>query len=208
MPDYNLGKIYTVRCTNDLNLIYVGSTVQPLYKRFQAHKDKFHKETDRDFNMQLYKVMRELGSEYFYIELYENFPCNNKEELNKREGEVIRSIGTLNKRIEGRTREQYKIDNADKIREQKKIHDKIYREENPDKIKNYYQENKEKILERQKEYFINNHNQILENSKTYYEKNKYKRSETIQCECGCVVQKYELNRHKLTKKHLNFLKNI
>ena len=39
----------------------------------------------------------------WYIELYENYPCENKEQLNKREGEIIREIGTVNKQIAGRT---------------------------------------------------------------------------------------------------------
>ena len=30
---YKNGKIYTIRCKNDDSLIYVGSTVQPLFKR-------------------------------------------------------------------------------------------------------------------------------------------------------------------------------
>ena len=37
------------------------------------------------------------------IELFENFPCNSKEELNKKEGQIIREIGTINKQIAGRT---------------------------------------------------------------------------------------------------------
>ena len=32
----------------------------------------------------------------WYIELYENYPCANIEEILKRENEVIREIGTLN----------------------------------------------------------------------------------------------------------------
>ena len=43
----------------------------------------------------------------WYIELFENFPCNSKEELNKREGEIIREIGTVNKTIAGRTHKEY-----------------------------------------------------------------------------------------------------
>ena len=35
---YKTGKIYTIRNKNHDNLIYVGSTIQPLYKRFHAHK--------------------------------------------------------------------------------------------------------------------------------------------------------------------------
>ena len=38
MPNYQDGKIYTIRCRNDDSLIYVGSTTQMLCKRFQSHK--------------------------------------------------------------------------------------------------------------------------------------------------------------------------
>ena len=38
MDKYKNGKIYTIRYKNDDSLIYVGSTVQPLYKRFSSHK--------------------------------------------------------------------------------------------------------------------------------------------------------------------------
>ena len=34
---YKNGKTYTVRYTHDDTLIYVGSTTQPLYKRFMDH---------------------------------------------------------------------------------------------------------------------------------------------------------------------------
>ena len=32
----------------------------------------------------------------WYIELYENYPCSNIEEILKRENEVVREISTLN----------------------------------------------------------------------------------------------------------------
>jgi hypothetical protein len=35
----------------------------------------------------------------WYIKLYEYFPCKNKPELHRREGEVISEIGTINKNI-------------------------------------------------------------------------------------------------------------
>ncbi len=37
------------------------------------------------------------------MELYENFSCDNVEELHKREGEIIKEIGTLNRCVAGRT---------------------------------------------------------------------------------------------------------
>ena len=40
--------------------------------------------------------MREGDMNNWYIELYEEFPCENKNQLTQREGQVIREIGTLN----------------------------------------------------------------------------------------------------------------
>ena len=53
----------------------------------------------------------------WYIELFEDFPTDRKEQLNKREVEVIREIGTINKRIEGREHKEWKEANKDKIKE-------------------------------------------------------------------------------------------
>ena len=70
--------------------------------------------------------MREIGIDSFYIELYENFNCENIEQLLKKEGQLIREIGNLNKKNSGRTDKESK--------------------------QNYYNKNKEAILERRKEY--------------------------------------------------------
>ncbi len=88
--------------------------------------------------------MRETNINDWYIELYENFTYDNKEQLNKQEGEVIRKKSSLNKRIEGRTKAEYREDNRDIINEKKKEYNKIhkdkrkaYREAHKDKIKEY-----------------------------------------------------------------------
>jgi len=154
MPDYSKGQIYTIRNRNDDAKIYVGSTIQPLYKRFYSHK--IDSKRERQMNMLLYK---EINNDWtnWYIELYENYPCYSKTELEKREGEVIRLIGTLNCRIEGRDKKQYYIDNVDKIKER----EKQYRIKNADKIK-----------EREKQYRIKNADKIKEMDKLRY-LNKY-----------------------------------
>ena len=93
---YKNGKIYTIRYKNDDSLIYVGSTIQPLFKRWYEHKSNVNNEKS---NMLLHQKMRATNIKDWYIKLYENFTCDNKEQLNKQEGEVIRKISTLNKRI-------------------------------------------------------------------------------------------------------------
>ena len=51
----------------------------------------------------------------WYIELYELYPCNLKIELEKREGEIQREIATINKVIAGRTDKEYYQENKENI---------------------------------------------------------------------------------------------
>jgi hypothetical protein len=52
--------------------------------------------------------MRETNFDDWYIELYKDFISERKEQITKMEGEIIREIGTLNKRRENRTQKKYK----------------------------------------------------------------------------------------------------
>ena len=51
----------------------------------------------------MYQHMHEMGEDNFYIELIDNYPCNDIYELRAREGHFIRQVGPLNKLIAGRT---------------------------------------------------------------------------------------------------------
>ena len=122
MPDYSKGKIYTIRCKNDPSLIYVGSTIQSLAKRLGEHRRHSRQERCKIKypNHQLYTKIEDWND--WYIELYENCPCNSKEELCKREGEIIREIGTLNRCVAGRSNKESQ---------------KIWRENNKEERLNY-----------------------------------------------------------------------
>jgi len=132
MPDYSKGVIYTIRCLNDPN-VYVGSTIQSLSVRMGGHRKAYVKNKVLGFNKEIVKDINN-----WKIELYENYPCNKREELARREGEIIRQIGTLNKNIAGRNAKEYRTDNKENI---------IKRQ------KKYNNDKKEDIIKRQKEYF-------------------------------------------------------
>ena len=194
MPDYLEGKIYTIRCKTDNSLIYVGSTTQSLSMRMAGHRKEIYNENRKQYTKKLYKTIREMDNmNEWYIELYENFPCNNKEELLKKEGEIIRQIGTLNKEIAGRTKKEYRAENKERIRE---------------RDRQYEEENKEKIAARKKVYY----EKVKEKRKEQYEQNKENimkiRLEKILCHCGCEVTRTNIAAHQKTKKHLDKLKNI
>ncbi len=79
------------------------------------------------------------------------------------------------------------------------------------RCKDYYNENKEKVQQKQKEYYEANKQQLQQKQKNKYEENKKeindKRKEIIECECGCFIQKWHLSRHVKTAKHNELLQN-
>ena len=83
--------------------VYIGSTIVMSYvKAMVKHRMRCEDETKYIHAIDSRK-MNEIGIEHFYIELVEDYPCKNKEHLNKREGELIRELATINKRVEQRT---------------------------------------------------------------------------------------------------------
>ena len=132
MPDYSKGKIYTIRCLNDPN-VYVGSTIQSLAVRMGGHRRAYVINKVLGRNKEIVKDINE-----WYIELYENYPCEKVEELTAREGVIIREIGTLNKQIAGRTVKEYHTDHKEEIKQYRKQYDANHKEEIKQYKKQYY----------------------------------------------------------------------
>ena len=107
---YKNGKIYKILNTENDD-VYVGSTCMELNDRMQYHITAQPIKQGR----KLYKLMRSIGSDLFYIELIEDYPCETKEELRKREGHHIRLTGTLNMCIAGRTKQEWKEENREHV---------------------------------------------------------------------------------------------
>ena len=179
MVNYANGKIYCIR-SHQTNDIYIGSTCQTLSKRMTNHRNDYKRYTEG-------KTKRYTSSfdilKYgdAYIELIELYPCNQKCELLKQEGGVIRDRKCVNKRIAGRTKKQYYLDNKDEI---KQYHNQ------------YYQDNKDELKQSKKQYQEDNKDKIKE-----YRKQK------VTCECGAIITKRCKTRHIKSKKHQDFIQN-
>ena len=186
MPNYQNSKIYTIRCKLDDSLIYVGSTTQPLSKRMVEHRSKHNKDNSDNYSKPLYVKMREIGIDQFYIELYEDYPCERKEQLEQHEGEIIRSIGTLNKVVAG---VQYRKN----VTEYNKMYWTTNKAEMKEKNKLYRQEHKDEIGEKNKERYKNNFEKLREK---------------ITCSCGCIITKFSLSNHKKTVKHIQMMESL
>jgi hypothetical protein len=137
------GRIYAVRSPNT-DKIYIGSTIMPLSKRMYQHRHLN--------NLCTSKQIIEAGSAY--IELIENYECNDKNELHKREGELIREHKNIcvNKFIPCRTKIEYRNENKEKL----SASEKIYRNKNKEKLsqwhKEYYSKNEKNRKEYKKQY--------------------------------------------------------
>ena len=137
---FNKSMIYTIRSPHT-DKYYIGSTTQILCKRFSDHKVKYKLYLDKKHHFVTSFKILELGDAY--IELLEEINCDNKSQLEKREGEFIREHKNdcVNKIIEGRTKKEYTVDT--------KENRSIYK-------KQYYDDNKIKLIDKAKKYYVDN----------------------------------------------------
>ncbi len=188
MPKYENSIIYKIKHNEDYDdkTIYIGSTSN-FKNRKNRHKFSCINEKDKDFNLTVYQFIRDNdGWDNWVMTPIEQYPCNDKKELEIRERYHIDLLRpTLNRKIPTRTKKQYYEDNKDKILE---------------KTKEYNENNKEKKMEYYKIYLENNKEQLAEKRK---EKGKVK----VICDhCGCEVRNDCLKRHQKSNKCINFVK--
>ncbi len=115
----------------------------------------------------IYRAIEELGLENFYIEFVEAWPCENRGQLNAREGHYIRQFDSVkngyNDRVAGRTRiqwqkEEYYSNNEfreNRLKYYREYKDEKYREEYNKKRSELYQSDekfREDLLKKNREY--------------------------------------------------------
>lgn len=208
MSNYSKAKIYKIVNDNIPNKVYYGSTCSSLSRRLYQHKSFNNKCTSRIL----------LEKEGYKIILVEWYPCNNKDELKKKERWYIENNECVNKHIPGRTYKEYYETNKEHLDKKRKE----WHLKNKERVKkntlDYYQKNKEVIKkrmkewvienearykERKKEYYLKNKETMNKQKKKYYIKNKEIVTEKIGCRiCKCMITKHHFARHKKTKKHI------
>jgi len=195
-----IGYVYKI-CDNTNNNVYYGSTTLTLNKRLREHK--LQKRCSSKYILK--------NNNYIMI-LVETIEFQDKKQLLIREKYYIQNYPCINERLPITTYEERKEQmkkyyelNKEQINEKHKEYDKEYYELNKDKKKEYYTKyykaNKEKYYKANKE-----------KVKEYYEANKQqlneKRKEKMTCDCGSIVRKCDIVRHKKTKRHLNYVNSI
>jgi hypothetical protein len=190
---YSKAKIYTVR-SHRTEQFYIGSTIQQLHKRLHGHRLSY-KYTPNHY-VTCFEILKFDDN---YIELLEDYPCENINQLLRREGELIRlhKNNAVNVTISGRTHKEYYQDNK-----------AVWQA----KQKTRYEENKVDILEKQKDYY-SKHTEIFKIKNKAYrdekkEEIKQQRTAIIECECGSTFQKTTKARHCRSIKHQDYIKSL
>lgn len=148
------GYVYCIRSYQTDN-IYIGSCFSDLRQRLYSHRTHYKKWLlDKKNYISSFDIIK---YDDHYIELIETYENVSKKELNRSEGEKIRSIDCVNKRIAGRTVKEYYKDNIDELTEYKK---------------DYYNNNKSTILKHKKEHYNDNKKRIIDKNKKYYADNR------------------------------------
>ena len=144
---YENAKIYKI-VDNAYAGCYIGSTVQPLSNRMASHRKryKYYKTGNANF-VAVYELFDLHGVENCKIELIEKYPCENIEQLSKREGYHIKNETCVNKNLAGRTQNEWYADHKEQVKE---------------RVRQYARANKEKVYENKKAYYENNIDHIKE----------------------------------------------
>jgi len=180
--DYSKSLIYKIVC-KDTNIknVYIGSTTN-FKNRKSRHKSNCYNENSKQYNLNLYKFIRQNNGWDNFDMIFINYvPCNTKLELGKIERKYIEKINNellLNQQIPSRTKQEY--NKIESIKARRKEYDR--------------NRNKEK-----RDY-------IVQQKHKYYKTNEEYFKEKVKCDiCNSVVSRYYLTRHK---KSIKCLKNV
>ena len=180
---YEYGTIYKVIClTNPEVLPYIGSTFNDLTKRWQYHREDYHKHLQgKCHNVSIYPYFTQYGIENFQIVKIKDYLVYRADELDRKHLSIYEQLW------------MNKIKNCNKYRSfnikylaDRELHEK-YKIECP-----------EKKVERDKLYREKNRDKIRSKGLTKYD-----------CECGSVQLSYSnKSHHNKSLKHQQYLSSL
>ena len=213
MPDYNNNCIYKICCKDEnIKELYIGHTTN-FKRRKWEHNSRCNNENGKKYFCYVYQFIRINGGwgNFDMIKLYDH-PCSSLKEALVEERKCMDKFGgklnTLNaylsegERIENNKLycKEYRINNAEKIKVQRKVADKVYYEKNKEKInlqnREYYEKNKEKMRLCHSEYYQKNKEKINLQCKVY-------NNTKVNCpNCNLLLNRSSLYKHKKNCKGL------
>ncbi len=170
---YDAGKIYKLVCED--GKYYIGSTIRPLKSRLSSHRNASTKTQTNN----AYNHIKTIGWDKVTIELIELFPCENRNQLLKRETlyicqhkDDVLCLNTRNPLTDDTTPES-KLAHKEKCKEYYEQH----REDILQKRAEYQKQNREKRTQYNRQYAEKNAESLKEYYKEYADKNRERRNQ-------------------------------
>jgi hypothetical protein len=205
MVNYANGKIYKL-ASFETDKVYIGSTCEKLSVRKAKHKRNYKMFLNGKYhNVSSFELIK-LGD--VDIILLEECPCENKEQLHKRERYHIENTpNCVNRHLPTRTKKEYREENQIKLKQ----YFKDYNEQNRELVKH----NKNQVVKcccgiSIRKGAKSRHEKTLKHLKyaQIQDETQLAESNSLKCSCGHYVSADKKNkkRHEKTQKHLNSLK--
>jgi len=207
---FKKGFLYYIYCKTTEKR-YVGSSIDKEEGRWRNHKyDCFKKNKKGEYrnNCTLYKHMREFGIENFELIKIEDWPCDNRKQLEMKETYWQVQYDTVKNGLN----EFYAIRLKAYPEEIEKVK-KLMKKNIKYKLKKtvYQLRNKEIRNKLRRDNYENRKNYFQQKQKEKYKKNKEKylekAKEKKQCICGIEYTIYHKSRHEKSQRHLKYLEN-
>ena len=164
----------------DLDYVYIGSSIR-FYNRKSTHKSDCHNELSPRYKLFVYEFIRQNGGwNNFLIQVIEEYCCENKRELEKREQywkEIYKS--NVGNRAYAEKNQYYK-DHKEELNIKKNQYYKDHKDIILSKLRSNYANDESKRLKK-KEYYLKNREKVLERQTNYY--NNIVKSKKVLTEC-------------------------
>ena len=222
MTTYKTGKVYRIIHLHS-DIQYVGSTMcNRLWDRWSQHVSSYSYwrkgGSSNKKKVSIYPYFEEYGIENFKIILIEKYQVCDKKHIGAYEQLWINKLNCVNKQnvikmlpkhYDKIYNKNYRKNNRNKL----KVKNKEWRLKNRitllQKKKQDWENKREEYCMKKREHYKKNKIEILQKQKKYNEKNREKirtrKKQKIKCECGSVITKASMSRHKRTQKHQKFL---
>jgi hypothetical protein len=197
--DYSKTYIYKIVCKDPtITDIYVGHTTDPTSRKYK-HKGSCNNPKHTHYTQYVYQFIRDNGGwDNWELIIIECISCIDVHDARATERKWLETLNaTLNSCIPSRTEKEWYMDNKDRVIEKTKQYYAQNKEVINEKHKQYYEHNKEEINEKQNQYRQLNRDKCIETSKQYYTENHTK----------CLEQQKqyrEKNKEIITEKRLKY----
>lgn len=164
------GRVYKMISDSDgVSEFYVGSTIVPLYMRFHLHKSIAKTKP----HIKVYKYFNEAGWQGVQLIQLAEYPDITRTELAVKEREWVQQLRpSLNVRVPSRTRQEWYVDNRERILQEHKEYYRANREHAKERQRKWYNANKERMVAYCKQYYVDNKEKMTEYNRQYRNKKK------------------------------------